>query len=532
MRAGVVYIEPFTAVESGAPDSVTVKAVLHEVTIGGHLTPDLVTEVARGARVRISSESLAEVSSNRRAFEELIAAGTEVYGVTTGVGALITHSVDLDAVKDAQLNLLRSHASGTGPDLPVLVVRAALVVRLNSLALAHSAVRPVVLERIAQLLNAGFTPRVPQSGSLGASGDLAPSAHAFLPLVGEGEVTTTVGKVISGKRALSALRKPPLELHAKEGLALINGTQFMTGIGALLVNEVGEILDAADIAAAVSVDALRGHLDAFDPRVQNLRRLKGQSRSAANVRRIVHGSRRTIADHVSVQDPYSLRCVPQVHGAAREVWEFFRHIVITELGAVTDNPIMFTSEREVISAGNFHGQSLSVAFDALRLALADLASISERRTFRLLSPSTNGGIGAFLSPDPGPNSGYMAAQYTAAALVAELRALAHSVSIDNLTTSDGQEDHVSMGMTAAIMTLQALDLITNVLAIELLCGCQALDLDPEPTAGRGTRLAHKLVRDFVPPLGRDRSPAKDIASVRAALKEGLALEVFGRHPTR
>jgi histidine ammonia-lyase len=332
---------------------------------------------------------------------------------------------------------------------------------------------------------------------------------------------------VSGGEALRELGVAPLELESKEGLALINGTHFMSAIGALLVVSVGKLLDAADLVAAATVDALRGALSAFEPRVHRLRPLAGQQRSAANIAASLRGSQRTAGPgSARLQDAYSLRCAAQVQGAAREAHRFFAELVAADLAAVTDNPLVFEEPLEVISAGNFHGQSLALAFDTLRLGLADLASISERRTFRMLSPTINGGrLPAFLTADAGTSSGYMVAQYTAAALVAEMRALASPVSVDSIPTSDNQEDHVSMGMTAALMTLEAAQRLEKVVAIELLCACQAIDCDPGQP-GQAVGAVHAAVRERVAPLGADRPPADDLDAILPVIADGVAAGIL------
>lgn len=498
------------------------------VTLDGDLTVDQVVAIAAGARLELDPEAMVRVERNRAALEELLSTGTPVYGISTGFGALVSNAVAPELQRHLQVNLLRSHAAGTGPDLPLAVVRAAMAVRANGLLLGHSGVRPLVIERIVELLNAGYVPRVPETGSLGASGDLAPSAHAFLPLLGEGETFAASGRLMSGADALHELGLAPLELESKEGLALINGTHFMCAIGALVAVSVGELLDAADLAVGATVDALRGALSAFEPRVHRLRPLAGQQRSAGNIAAALRGSQRVAGPgSARLQDAYSLRCAAQVHGSAREAHRFFGELVAADLDAVTDNPLVFEEPLEVISAGNFHGQSLALAFDTLRLGLADLASISERRTFRLLSPTINGRLPAFLTADAGTSSGYMVAQYTAAALVAELRALAHPVSVDSIPTSDNQEDHVSMGMTAALMTLQAVERLEKVVAIELLCACQAIDCDPgEP--GEAVGAMHAAVRERVAPLGVDRPPASDLEAILPVVTDGVAAGILRR----
>jgi histidine ammonia-lyase len=490
------------------------------VCLTGELSAEQVGAIAAGARIDLDVEALQRVAANRRVLEEILRSGTPVYGISTGFGALVSNTVAPELQRHLQVNLLRSHAAGTGELLAPAVVRAAMAVRVNGLLLGHSGIRPLVVERVAALLNAGYVPVVPRTGSLGASGDLAPSAHAFLPLLGEGEVAGPHGIRLSGAEALAAAGLEPLELDSKEGLALINGTHFMSAIGALVGLRAQRLLDALDLVTAASLDALRGALPALAARVHRLRPLNGQRRSAANILAALAGSTRTAGPgSARLQDAYSLRCAAQVHGAAREAWRFFSELVRADLNAVTDNPLVFDDPPEVISAGNFHGQSLALAFDTLRLALADLGSISERRTFRLLSPSLNGRLPAFLTRDAGTSSGYMVIQYTAAALVAELRALAHPVSVDSIPTSDNQEDHVSMGMTAALMALEAVERLERVVAIEMLCACQALDCDPG-APGRGTAALLAAVRARVEPLTQDRPPAGDLAAVLPLIQDG------------
>jgi histidine ammonia-lyase len=479
---------------------------------------------SEGARVGLDPEALAAVAENRRALEAAIARGDTIYGITTGLGALVRERISPQESAAMQRDVLRSHAAGVGPPLPREVVRAAIALRLNGLLRARSGVRPLVLERVAELLNRDLVAPVPSIGSLGASGDLAPSAHAFLPLIGEGELAGPADVPRPAARVLAEHDLEPLDLAAKEALALVNGTHFMAAVGALLAVRVSALLDTADAAAALTLDALHGAPAAFDPRVHELRPLAGQSRTAANVRALVAGSERLgTREYESVQDAYSLRCVPQVHGAAREAAAFFTGLVEVDLNAVTDNPLVL-DEGEVVSAGNFHGQSLAIAFDTLRAAVADLAGVSERRTFRLLSPSLNAGLPAFLSPEAGRASGYMVAQYTAAALVAELRALAHPVSVDNVPTSDNQEDHVSFGMTAAVHALRSCDVAETVVAIEVLCAAQALETGIR-RPGRGVGLLHTIVREHVPALEEDRPPAPDIEAVRRLVAGGALAAV-------
>ena len=496
----------------------------HVVLTGTGLDPEALYRIGvDGARVELDRDALAAVGRNRRALDAAIERGEIIYGITTGLGALVRERIERGEAVAMQRDILRSHAAGVGPPLPREVVRAAMALRLNGLLRAHSGVRPLVLERVADLLNADLVAQVPRTGSLGASGDLAPSAHAFLPLIGEGEllgreaVPRPTNEVL-GEHGLAALALEP-----KEALALVNGTHFMAAIGALLTVRCDRLLDSADAAAALSLDALHGAPAAFDERLHRLRPLAGQGRSAANVRALVSGSERLGTREHDVQDAYSLRCVPQVHGSAREAVRFFRRLVEVDLNAVTDNPIVLESG-EVLSGGNFHGQSLALAFDTLRIALADLGAISERRTFRLLSPSLNAGLPAFLTHEAGRSSGYMVAQYTAAALVSELRALAHPVSTDSMPTSDNQEDHVSMGMTGALLAIDACDRAETVIAIEALCACQGLETGVR-RPGEGVARLHRLVRNRVPALEDDRSPSPDIEAVRELVVSGALAEV-------
>lgn len=478
-----------------------------------------VESVALGSTIALDPEALERVRHNRAALEGAIRRGDTIYGVTTGLGALVRERLSFDQAVAAQGDVLRSHAAGVGRPLDRSVVRAAVAVRLNGLLQGHSGIRPLVLERIAAILNAGLTPVVPRTGSLGASGDLAPSAHAFLPLIGEGELESADGTIEAAASALAAARLERLDLAPKEALALVNGTHFMAAIGSLVSLRAARFLDTIDAVAALALEALRGEPAAFEARVHELRPLAGQSRTAANIRALTAGSERLGTRERDVQDAYSLRCVPQVHGAAREGVSFASALVAADLNAVTDNPIVFDDPIDVVSAGNFHGQSLALAFDVLRLALADIAAISERRTFRLVSPSLNHGLPAFLTPEAGRSSGYMVAQYTAAALLSELRVLAQPVSLDSVPTSDNQEDHVSMGMTGALLSLETLDRAETVAAVEAVCAAQALDLIPG-RPGRGVARVHELVRGLVAPLVEDRPPAKDIEAARTLVASG------------
>lgn len=490
------------------------------VAIDGSITPSQVVAVGSGESVELTPEAIERIEDSRSRLEGLLAGGEPIYGVNTGFGALAGERVSEEYLTELQLNLLRSHAAGVGSPLPDEIVRGAIAVRLNSLALGHSGIRTVVCERLVELLDSAWVPVVPRIGSLGASGDLAPSAHAFLPLVGEGTVKDPEGNIAPGSELVAALGWEPLELEAKEGLALINGTHFMASVASHVLERARHLFDICDLAAAATVDALRGAEAAFDPRAHQLRPHPGQIESAAAILAALEGSERAHpGDDGSTQDAYSLRCAPQVHGAARDALTYFSDVVSRELVSVTDNPLVLEDPDQVVSAGNFHGQALASAFDTLRIAIADIASISERRTFRLVSPSTNRDLPAFLTKEPGPSSGLMIVQYTAAALVSELRALATPVSMDSVPTSDNQEDHVSMGMTAADLSLQAVERLSSVVACEMLCSCQAIDSDPGRPGDRVASL-HQTIRESVPELHEDRPPSPDIECIVELIDSG------------
>lgn len=495
------------------------------LVLDGHLSRHALNWAATGpVHIELSPERMRAVDRNRHTVDEVMAQGTRIYGVNTGVGALMVEDVDLAESTAAQVDLLRSHAAGWGDPLPNHIVRAAMIVRLNGLLRAHSGVRSLVLQRIAHVLNSGFVPLVPRIGSLGASGDLAPSAHAFLPLIGDGELLDSSGRRVTGAQMLSQLGIGPLTLSYKEGLSLLNGTHFMAAIAACVAARTDVLLDTADATAAMSMEALLSATSPFDPRVQRVRGGEGQSRTATNLHHMTLGSEHLTEYCGGRQDPYSTRCVPQVHGSARLGAAFFDQIADNEINAVTDNPLVFAEPPNIVSAGNFHGQAVALGFDTIRIAVADLASIAERRIFRLLAPSENRGLPAFLGDGRGASSGYMLSQYTAAALLSELRALAHPVSADSVPTSGGQEDHVSMGMTGALMALDAVERLQGILSIELVCAAQALDCRGG-RAGVGTRAVHELLREQVPPLRRDRSPAADHEAAGQLIESGAVAAI-------
>ncbi|MCR4440456.1 MAG: histidine ammonia-lyase [bacterium] len=488
---------------------------------GGSLTLEALWEVAHGrGSLALAPSAIARMDSSRRCIEAAIARHSVLYGVTTGFGKLSTVTIPVDEIERLQYNLLLSHATGTGDPLPAATVRAILALKANALAKGLSGCRREVAQTLIDMANRGVLPVIPEKGSVGASGDLAPLAHMALVLIGEGEAFYE-GRRLPGGAAMAEAGIAPLRLAAKEGLALINGTQVMTAILALATVEFEQLLKVADIAAAISVEAMLGTATAFDERIHRARGLAGQMTSAGNIRRLLQGSP-IVASHRQchkVQDQYSLRCVPQVHGAAREAAGFVRDIVSTELNAATDNPLVFAEDEAVLSGGNFHGQPIALAADTLAIAAAQLANIAERRTHDLLDPAASG-LPAFLAAQPGLNSGLMIAQVTAASLVSENKVLAHPASVDSIPTSANQENFVSMGTWAARKAAEVVGNCRHVLAIELLCGCQALDLRQPLQPGPGTGAVHAVLRQHVPTLREDRLLHRDIETVKALIADG------------
>ena len=492
---------------------------------GRDLTLRQVVEVSRSDRqVAISAEARSRMETSRAVVERLVASGETAYGVTTGFGNLADVRIAPDRSRALQRNLLRSHAAGVGPPLPTEVVRAMLLLRANTLAIGLSGARTQVADLLCGLLNAGVHPIVPSRGSVGASGDLAPLAHLALVLIGEGEAEVG-GRRIVGAAALSAAGFEPLKLQPKEGLALLNGTQLMAGIGALALHDARQLATAADVVGAMSLEALLGTPTAFDERLVAARPHPGQVASARHLRELLADSEIGESHRASphrVQDAYSLRCMPQVHGAVRDALDELARVLQVEINAATDNPLIFP-DGSVISGGNFHGEPVALAIDYAKLAVVELASMAERRTARLVDAGLSG-LPAFLSPEPGLQSGLMIAQYTAAALVNELQILANPPSAHTIPTSANQEDHVSMGATSALHLRSALDLALNVLAIEALCAVQALDFRAPLRPGPRLQAVHRAIRDAVPHLSEDRPPAPDIAAVRGLLETGTLVE--------
>ncbi|HEY3073428.1 MAG TPA: histidine ammonia-lyase [Candidatus Limnocylindrales bacterium] len=513
---------------------------------GSELTIEQVELVARHAvRAALDEEARAAMDRSRAVVARLVEAGEVVYGVTTGFGDLATTFVEPAQTARLQENLLKSHAVGVGPAFPREVVRAMLLLRANTLALGYSGCRPLIVDLLLAFLAEGLHPVVPQQGSVGASGDLAPLAHLALPLIGRGEVELE-GRRLPSLVGLREVGLEPLALEAKEGLALLNGTQMMSAIGALLIADSDRLTKTASVVAAMSVEALLGTDVAFTAAYHRARPHPGQAAVAAEMRALLSGSTLQQSHHADahkVQDPYSLRCVPQVHGAVRDALDYLRRVLLVEINAATDNPLVFadgavasteavaTGGGQVVSGGNFHGEPVALALDFAKLAIAELGSISERRTALMVDPRLNGGLPAFLVPEPGLDSGMMLYQYTAAGLVSENKVLAHPASVDSIPTSANQEDHVSMGSIAARHARAVLENVEHVLAIELLVAAQALDLRlarvPDAQPGTGVREALARVRRRVPFLAADREPGPDLAAAGELVRSGVLVDILG-----
>ncbi len=483
---------------------------------GNSLTIDQVVKASRGfERIEVTAAALDRVKKGRQSIERILKSGKIVYGLNTGFGKLADVKIRSSQLDELQLNLVRSHSVGTGPSLAEDETRALMIVRLNSLLRGNSGVRPTVIQQILNFLNHRIYPHIPRYGSLGASGDLAPSAHLALSMVGEGHV------IVNGRRVRtqSVLRKErifPIILKAKEGLAIINGTQMMTGLGCLLIYDSLSLLFNLDVASAVSLEALGGTSTSFESRIHDLRPLHGQAHVASRILKLVRDSS-LIGSGKRVQDPYSLRCIPQVHGAFHDAIQYSRRVIEIELNSVTDNPIIFPETDDVVSAGNFHGQPIALALDLLCLALAEASVISERRVDKLLS-GLNPNLPLFLSNESGLDSGLMVLQYTAASLVAENRVLARPASLDNATVSAGQEDHASMGVTSALKARQVWENTLKVIAIEMICAAQAIDLLEHEKLGQGTSIAYSEIRKITKMVENDRPMSEDIERLFETLR--------------
>ncbi len=486
---------------------------------GEELTTEDVEKVSRGfEEVVLAEESRKKVGSSRDIVEGKSDSDENIYGINTGFGDLADVKIDKEKTKELQENLIRSHASGVGEPLKKEVVRATMLLRANTLAKGYSGVRPVIIERLLQLLNKRVHPVIPAKGSVGASGDLAPLAHMSLVSMGEGEAVYQ-GKKLSGEEAMKRADIEPVSLRAKEGLALLNGTQVMTAIGALAVQDGKSLLKAAQIASAMSLEALMGTDAVFDERLHKVRPHPGQKRCAANLRKLTEGSE-IIESHREcdrVQDPYTLRCMPQVYGAAKDALEYVENVLNIEMNSATDNPLVF-SDGDAISGGNFHGQPVALALDFLSMAISEIGDISERTTDKLMYEEESG-LPRFLTKESGLNSGFMIAQYTAASLVSENKVLSHPASVDSIPTSAGQEDHVSMGTISARHLREIVENVQYAVAIELISAAQALEFH-ELTPGRGVKAAYEFIRRSIEPLERDRSLHEDIKRAKKMIEKG------------
>jgi histidine ammonia-lyase len=503
---------------------------------GNDLTLEAVREVAQiDARrpVLLSADARAAVDRARAVVDEIVASNKLAYAITTGVGKLSDVRIAGDQIRELQVNLVRSHAVGVGEPLSIAETRAMMLLRANSLAKGYSGVRGIVIDTLCEMLNRGVTPFVPSQGSVGASGDLAPLAHLALTMIGEGECIDDAGTRIASADALKRGQIRPLALEAKEAISLINGTQGMLAVGALALLDAETLVDSADVLGGLCCDALKGTDAAFDERIHKARPHSGQMNTAANLRKMLEGSqiRESHRECGRVQDAYSLRCIPQVHGAVRDTLAHCREAFEIEANSAVDNPLVFVtdarnSEGDVISGGNFHGEPLAFALDFLGIALSALAGISERRIERLVNPALSEGLPPFLAQGAGLNSGFMMAQVTAAALVSENKVLAHPASVDSITTSGNKEDYVSMGMTAANKLRRIVENTRNVLAIEAMAVAQAIDfLAPLKTSKRG-QAAHAAIRSVCPTMDKDRVMYKDFARIAELIGSGKVAEVL------
>jgi len=489
---------------------------------GDSLTLETLREVVfEGRPVLLAPDAREKAQKARAVVEELVNKNELAYAITTGVGKLSDVRIPPEQIRELQVNLVRSHCVGVGQPLGEPVVRGMMLLRANSLSKGFSGVRPLIIDALCEMLNRGVHPLVPSQGSVGASGDLAPLAHLALAMIGEGEVCHE-GRHIATSEAMKAAQMKPVVLEAKESISLINGTQAMLAVGALALLEAENLADSADVLGALSLDALLGTDVAFDERIHRARPHAGQLRTAANLRRMLEGSklRESHRGCGRVQDAYALRCMPQVHGAVRDTLAHCREVFETEMNSAVDNPLVFTNNGDIISGGNFHGEPLAFVLDFLGIALSSLAGISERRLERMVNPALSEGLPPFLAAGAGLNSGFMMAQVTAAALVSENKVLAHPASVDSITTSGNKEDYVSMGMTAALKLQKIVENTTYVLAIEAAAAAQALDFRaPLLTSKRG-EAARTAIRSACPPVEKDRVMAADFERLAELLRAG------------
>ena len=487
---------------------------------------DLVNVTRKGYQVEISESAYEKIARARKLVDTYVEEKRVSYGITTGFGKFCDTVVSKEETGELQKNLIMSHACGVGNPLPIDVVRGIMLLRVVNLTKGYSGARKVTVDTLVEMINKGVTPFIPEKGSLGASGDLAPLAHMVLVMLGLGKAFYK-GELLDGKEAMEKAGVAILpELSSKEGLALINGTQVMTSVGAHATYDAINLMKYLDLAGALTIEALNGITCAFDPRVHEIRGHQGQIRTAENFRKMLSGSGNTTKQgDLRVQDPYVLRCIPQIHGASKDALEYLRYKVETEMDAVTDNPIIFVDTDDVISGGNFHGQPMALVFDYLGIAISEMANVSERRIERLVNPNLNYGLPAFLVENGGVNSGFMIVQYAAAAVVSENKVLAHPASVDSIPSSANQEDHVSMGTIAARKAGEILRNARKVIAMELLCACQGVDLrKAQDKLGVGTKDAYKLVREIVSYYDKDRVMNLDINAVEDLIESNKVIE--------
>jgi len=490
---------------------------------GQKLSLAQITAVANGAeQVSLSANARGRVEQSRKVVEQIVAEGRTVYGVNTGFGKLSDVYIERSQLRELQLNLVRSHSCGVGAPLSEAEARAMLLLRANVLAEGFSGCRPLLVETLIAMLERGVTPVIPQKGSVGASGDLAPLAHLALAVIGEGEAFYR-GERLAGGEALHRAEIEPVQLEVKEGIALLNGTQAMVAVGGLALYRAEKVAHLADVAGAMTLEAVRGTPVAFDERIHAARPHPGQIAVAAHLRELLSESQirqSHLENDPRVQDAYSLRCMPQVHGAIRGALEHAREVVEIESGSATDNPLVFSESGEVLSGGNFHGAPLALAFDYAAIAMTDLISITERRVDRLVNPDSNEGLPPFLTSHPGAASGFMMMQIVAAALLNEARVLAHPASIDNVPTDGGKEDHVSMGMTGATKLRSIVDNAELITAIELITAAEGLEYRAPLQPGRGVKQAYQIVRRHVTRLTNDRAMSAEIETIAKAIRDG------------
>ncbi|MGQ9778200.1 MAG: histidine ammonia-lyase [Thermodesulfobacteriota bacterium] len=491
---------------------------------GEHLKLEDIQDVAEGrAEVRIAPSVYRKVNQSRDFIEKALEEGEKIYGVTTGFGMLANKVIDQSQIEELQRNLIRSHSVGVGPFFDEMTTRAIMLLRANVMAMGYSGVRMEVLKRLVDMINKGVHPLIPEQGSVGASGDLAPLAHLASVLIGEGEAIFK-GKVMPGKKAMEKAHIPLLTLKAKEGLALINGTQVMTAVGLLALLRAERLCKIADIVGACTLDALKGTLSAFDPEIQRVRPFPGQKAVSENFRKL--GQKSEIAEShkfcSKIQDAYSLRCIPQVHGAVRDALAYVRKTLEIEVNSATDNPLIFSDKREILNCGNFHGEPIAFALDLLGIVIAELGGISERRIEKLINPALSE-LPPFLTTEGGLHSGLMMVQVSAAALASENKVLAHPASVDSIPTSADKEDHVSMGTIAARKGRDIVNNVEHILAMELLCATQGLEFLLPLQPGIGIKEAYRVVREKLPSIKGDRRFSEDIKKIQLLIESGELL---------